>query len=376
MHTRLFVSLLFLFAVSCTARPARVLPTSTPISYPATWTPAPTLTPKPPTPTATLVIQSSPVASNVSPVNFRRYPYPAYSTIGLWADTTHLSKDALPLLAPRVQLASGAQAGAVRQINPRAISLASLDTPGQSDDLFTSAQSVSAGYDGVLLERAGTAVRADPLGSTDKLLTSIGNTRSARLLIADTFAWSDGAAFAEHSSEANTLLARVDGACLCSFLRSADAPVQTFKSEADWKEDVDALATLSLSPKLIMLVATRFDSVSDQDSSRLQPWLDYALASFLLGANGTHAYFSFQGPHADNYMASGELTTDLGYAVGGYYPIFGMYARHFQRGIVVVNAGEYAREWPLARSYVTPFGEVVTRVRLQPHTGKILLVAQ
>lgn len=377
MHTRLCLSFLFLLAIGCTARPAGVLlPAPTAISYPATWTPAPTSTPKPPTPTATLVIQSAPAASNVSPVNFRRFPYPSYSTIGLWAETAHLSKDALPVLAPRVQLVSGPQAGAVRQINPRAITLASLNSTGQSENPFDNAQEVTAGYDGVLLERAGTAVRADALGTTDKLLSSMGNARSAHLLIADTFAWSDGAAFAEHSSEANTLLTRVDGACLCSFLRPSNAAIQTFKSEAEWKEDVDALATLSLSPKLIMLVATRFDKLSDKESNSLQPWFEYALTSFLLGANGTHAYFSFQGPRADDYMANSELTTPLGFSVGGYYPIYGMYARRFQRGVVVVNAGEYVREWPLPRAYVTPLGEELTRLRLEPHTGKILLVVQ
>jgi hypothetical protein len=374
MHTRSFLCLFLLIAASCTARPARVLPSPTAISYPATWTPAPTFTPEPPTPTATLVIQSAPVASNVSPVNFRRYPYPAYSTIGLWADTTHLSKDALRALAPRVQLVSGPQAGDVRQINPRVIALTSLNTAGQADNLFQSAQAVSASYDGVLLEHAGTAVRADPLGTTDRLLSSVGNAFNARLIIADTFAWSDGAAFAEHSSDANTLLAHVDGACLCSFLRPSNAPMQTFKGEAEWKEDVDALATLSLSPKLIMLVATRFDKVSNQELGQLQPWFDYALASFLLGANGTRAYFSFQGLHADDYMAGSELTISLGYPIGGYYPSFGMYARHFQRGLVLVNAGEYPREMPFPRVYTTPFGEELTRVTLEPHTGKILLV--
>ena len=124
------------------------------------------------------------------------------------------------------------------------------------------------------------------------------------------------------------------------------------------------------------MVATRFEKVSQEEFDRLQPWFDYALASFLMGENGSYAYFSFQGPHADDYMANSELGVALGYPIGGYYPSFGMYARHFQHGLVVVNAGDSEREMPLTRMYATPFGEQLTRLRLGPHSCEMLLISQ
>ena len=373
MRARLFVWLLVSLAAGCTAISRPTIPVPTAIRFPSTWTPAPTATAAPPPPTATLVIQSTPGGSNAISGSVRRYPYPAYNTIGVWVDTTLMSSQVLRSLASRVELATGPQASAVRQANSRVISLERLNSATQPDNTVPSARALDSAYDGVLLEQVGMGVSSDPFRNSDQLLASVRSALDKHLLIADTYAWTDGAAYEGHSSDVALLVGRVDGVCLCNFLHSTGAPLTIFKSETEWKKDVDALAALSSYPNLVTLVATRFDQVSDQFLDQLQPWFDYALASFLIGENSSYAYFSFQGPHASDYMAGTELNTPLGNPVGGYYPSYGMYARHFQHGLVVVNAGDSVREMPLARLYATTLGDKVTIIRLEPHSGKILL---
>lgn len=285
-----------------------------------------------------------------------------------------MSNDVQRQIASHIELAIGAQAGALRQASPRVITLDHLVVGGQQDGSGPELV-LGPAYDGVLLEQEGNVEGADPLGALDKLLGSIKGSMGSRLLLADGYAWTDGAAFQDHSSEAISLLKRTDGACICSFLRGSGDPLSTYKSQLEWKKDVDALATLSNQPNLIVLVATRFDKVNDKDLSLLQPWFDYSLASFLIGENSSYSYFSFQGQSADDYMGRSELTLVLGFPVGGYFPGFGMYERHFQHGLVVVNPGDTAREMPLARTYSNATGEQLTRLRLEAHSGQILLIS-
>jgi hypothetical protein len=374
MRHRVLLWLLILIVVGCTFNPRSNLPAPTAIRFPPTWTPAPTATAKPPPPTATLVVQPSSEDSNATPANIRRYPYSSYNTIGAWVDTTHISKDNLKQIASQVQLAIGPQANVLRQLNSRVITLQRVDSAGQAEGASSVSLVLDSASDGVLLENVGNGTNVDRFTTTGKLLGAARDALDTRLLIADTYAWSDGAAFADHPSDAVSLLGRVDGLCLCSFLRASTSPVSAFKRETEWKQDVDALADLSSRPNLVVLVATRFDQVAESEVDQLQSWFDYALASFLLGEKGSFTYFGFQGPRADDYMAGGELSAGLGYPVGGYYPNYGMYARHFQRGLVVVNAGDSAREMPLTRLYRNPLGEKLTSLRLGPHTGEILLV--
>lgn len=363
------------FVVGCGVNSGSALPAATVIRFPATWTPAPTTTTTPHPPTATLVIQSETSEATANGEIHGRFPSAAYKGIGMWVDTTHMTSDVWRELASRAQLAFGPHAVGMRQINAQVLALAQIDLNGQAGTLPDSAAGDMSEFDGLLLVNVGMGAVQDRFSISDRLLGMARNTLDSRILIASTYAWADGAAFEEHPTESGSLMTRVDGICLCSFLRPSVGPVSTFKGEAQWKKDVDALATLSSNPNLMVLVATRFDQVPEKETNLLQRWLDYALSSFLIAEHGQYAYFSFQGPLADDYMSAGEFQTPLGLPVGDYYSIFGMYARHFQHGLVVVNAGDTAREMPLAQTYLRPSGEQVTNLILEAHTGEILHIA-
>ncbi len=339
--------------------------------FPPTWTPSPTYTPLPATPTNTLVIQESPVVTRTPAANVRPYPDAVNGTIGQWADTTSLPADRLGDLAPRPQLVIGPQALAVQRLNRRVVTLARLDA-SQTENLASRVISLTQSYDGILLEHAS----ADTFQSADALLASLRTPLDKRLLVASTYAWIDGAAYAKHTVDAQALLKRVDGACLCNFLRAAETPTQTFKSEVEWRKDVDALVALSQAPTTFTLVSTPFAKSPVDDPALLRPWFRYALASFLLGANGTHVYFSFQGPLADGYMLETDLSSTLGYPSAPYYQNAGLYVRQFQKGLAAVNPGDSVRNMALPRPYQTSDGEQVTNLQLEPHTGAILTVVQ
>jgi hypothetical protein len=373
----LIIYLLSIFSVGCALVPAssNARPTPTTFRLPPTWTPLPP-TPTPTAqPTATLVVHDTPAPVVATSNTFRRSPLSSNGIIGAWVDTTHFSPEFREQLKDKVQLVSGPQATFIRQLNARVFMLARLDAT-LTPTLTVSAQNLSHLYDGVLVEKVGEAAKANQLSAASTVLTSLRAALPLPLLFASTYATNDGAAYSQNTTDARALLQHVDGVCICNFMRQSSDGLGQFKEEVGWKKDVDALAALSASSSAMVLVATRFESVKEADRGDLQPWFIYALASFLLGANGNHTYFSFQGPRADDYMSRDEFGISLGAPLGGYYPSFGLYARRFAKGMVLVNAGLTAREMPLSRTYTTPLNQQLTRAILAPHTGIILLVVQ
>lgn len=373
MQVRVLILFLLFIVAGCAAGTRAVPAAPTVLRFPPTWTPAPTGTPAPPLPTATLVIQSSPASTAGNAGNVRRYPDPIFNSIGKWIDTNYLSAELLKSTALQVQIASGPLADAIRRANPRVVTLLRSDLGEIPPGGLELDGSEGKYYEGALLTNVGVGLTSAQFETSTGVLADARAALGARLLIADTYAWSDGISYMNHSSEADRLLHYVDGICLCRFLRDSGSPLSTFKSDGDWQQDVNALSALSGRGNLVVLVATRFGEVSEKDLNLMPQWFDYAFTSFMLGESGPYTYFSFQGPHADDYMASNKMSASLGNPVGGYYPSFGMYARHFQHGIVVVNAGNSEREMPLGQTYTTVTGDRVTRVTLEPYSGQILL---
>lgn len=367
-----FVILLLVMTMTgCSlARPGSSAPESTPVRYPATWTPAPTETARPPTATPTLVVASRPLTVTLSAERLRKVPLSSYATIGAWADTTNLNKEYLHDVAQLVRLATGPQAFNLRHINPQIVALARLEATSVPQTVVNRARTQVRNYDGALLDNLPVE-SGDSLGSTATLLDSLRPTLGTRLLIASMGDVSSTVA-SSRWSELGAWLSRADGICLCTFLRSPNGSLQNFKDEVSWKKEVDTLARLS-ALNSIVLVASQFN-LKNVEATAMQQWFEYALASFLVGTRGTRAYFSFQGTRADDLMTSNSLRAELGYPLGTYYQSYGMYARRYAHGMVLVNPGIYPREMPLARTYTTSQGLDLTRALLQPHTGLILLV--
>ncbi|MGB8645822.1 MAG: putative glycoside hydrolase [Anaerolineae bacterium] len=372
MRLPYFALLLMVLVVGCSS-PSTPAPSTETVPPP----PPPTVkTSAAPTATPTLVIQGprAPTAQG-APQAVRRLPVLVPDGIGIWGDIANLNSNLNPTVAnqtaQRVQLVSGAAALSVRQANTQALALLTIDA-SKPDQVASATQTGLGAYDGILLDQAGIPARADSLSSTTKLLAALRPVAGVRIILASTYAWSDGAGYAQYTADAKSLLSQVDGICICDFLRKKETAPDSFKSVIEWKKDVDALDQLSRNANTIVLVATRVAPPQPPPGWDPTQWFKYSLASYLLGVNGPRTYYSYQGLGASGLILDDDLTVKLGASYGPYYSAYNMYVRQFAKGLVVVNPGTSVAEMPLAQPYVASNGQQVTSVRLDPQTGAIL----
>jgi hypothetical protein len=109
-------------------------------------------------------------------------------------------------------------------------------------------------------------------------------------------------------------------------------------------------------------------------AAQLQQVHRYALASFLLGTDGTQ-YFFFS-PNGNNDGVNAPDTPDdhvnVGSPLGGYTALAnGAFMRRFSAGVAAVNPGTATVTINLGGSYVDLDGHTVQQATLAPHTGMI-----
>jgi hypothetical protein len=100
----------------------------------------------------------------------------------------------------------------------------------------------------------------------------------------------------------------------------------------------------------------------------------FALSCFLLGVNGSNAYFSWKNAWSEpSHGYYPEFDVSLGSPVDEYYLVDLIYVRDFEEGKVLVNPTQSAHTIYLDEDYETLDGEVVSSVTLAAKTGTILL---
>lgn len=335
--------------VACVAQPPTV-PVQV-LEYPATWTPAPTATASPLPPTATLVVQDTPLPVVTRDPNARLLPSSPRNSVGTWlAISTQLSKILEPLV-PRanVLVTDGTVSGAR---NPRQVLLLS----GQAD-AFSTENALPPQYNGVLV------ATTDPAK-----IQAVRKAIHTRLLIVSMPVTG--------TETLKAIASDVDGVRLENFLTDLSTPRSQFPGETDWKQDVDALAALAASPNLVVLTATRLSTLPGDDSISVDQWLKFAFASFLLGANNSHSFFGFETPVSVQTLDTPMLQVQIGTPLGAALKQNAVYQRRFTGGLVLVNPDTVPHALELSRPYVDLVGNAVPRLNILPHTGVILLNAQ
>jgi hypothetical protein len=157
---------------------------------------------------------------------------------------------------------------------------------------------------------------------------------------------------------ANTkqILAGVDAGISEGWLRQASAAATAFPSAAQWLQNVkmlgDAEAGASGKP---ILTLTKLWSTST--SAQQTQWLQYSLASFLLGTGGKSMFFFSPGQSVGRTTFNALYLTALGTpsALMATGPS-GTYTRKFASGFVVVNPGTATVTVPLGGTYFTTAG--------------------
>jgi len=170
----------------------------------------------------------------------------------------------------------------------------------------------------------------------------------------------------------STLVNEVDGMMVEGFTRWSGTPAESFRSEADWKKDVDQLVELSQKGKTTF-VWTSVTGISPSAEQEKRLHL-YSVASFLL-AKWNKSYYTFWRPTTEHYKPYDSLwSTKIGSPVGAYYKKDNVYQRDFTTGKVLVNPSDINTYIvSLGKTYQTLDGEVISQATLAPDTGLILL---
>jgi hypothetical protein len=130
------------------------------------------------------------------------------------------------------------------------------------------------------------------------------------------------------------------------------------------------LSSAARSGKTVLVLTKAWAQGSALEKDR---WHEYALASFLLGMEGSSFFHFSYSPHADPLRWDPWWDPDIGRSVESYRSIDGVYRRGFSRGLVVVNPSDGPVDVSLSGSFTSLDGRRVEgSMTLQPHTGAIL----
>jgi hypothetical protein len=177
------------------------------------------------------------------------------------------------------------------------------------------------------------------------------------------------------------ILAGVDAGISEGWLRQASAPEGAFPPAAQWLQNVNMLVDAETTAKKPILTLTKLWSTST--AAQQTQWLQYSLASFLLGTQGKSMFFFSANPAigpGTRTTVSPLYKTALGAPSGAYATAGGAYTRKFATGFVVVNPGTATVVVSLGGTYFTVPGgcgtiatkTMVTSVSMAKDTGCLL----
>lgn len=338
----LILAVPFLTACLALAQPTPVAV----IRYPATWTPAPTPTNTPLPPPATLVIQRTPGPVASRDPKARILPTAPHNGFGLWL--------AIPSETPKIADAVMPKANVIVADGPATFPRNNTAFVFLNGATISPTTTLPPQYNGIVV----------PAG-TEEELGSIRRRVAPRLLLVSVPV--------TETRGLDSIALKSDGVLLTNFLTERDVPLSHFPDEVSWKKDIETLAALTANPSYIVLTSTRLGKDAGDNRVSVEQWLEYALASFLLGANNTHSFFGFESALAPGVMATPVNTIQIGAPTGRMFKQNGVYQRRFTRGLVLVNPESEARAIALVRTFADLSGNRLNEVNLPPHTGMILL---
>ncbi|MCW1967877.1 MAG: putative glycoside hydrolase [Anaerolineae bacterium] len=244
-------------------------------------------------------------------------------------------------------------------------------------------------YDGVLLDGLGQDLirpSAAPIFTGTKefteqqrrdavegLLRNVKTKFGTKLLIVGGYAWKDGSAYMARQEEARALAEVGDGIYVSEFLRVPISKTTDFRSEANWRKDVDMLASASFGDRIVLLRTAFIDPNNVPTDEQEQQWMMYTVASYLLGKNGKQTYLHFDVNGRTDLLNAPVLITPLGSPLKAYESKSGIFMRSFSNGIVLVNPSNTTKKIDLDRDYKTESGVSTKSVSMTANTGLILL---
>jgi len=211
---------------------------------------------------------------------------------------------------------------------------------------------VKAGaYDGVYLDVLGSffsarfysgrpVIGGTPLADAGWRDASIAVVKAVKAatgkpVVANGFGLQNGKNYADHKADSDLLIAAADGIQIEQFVRNGNMGLDKYKATKRWREDVAFVAALGREGKIV-LADTRVRSTADVAAVGRQR--EYALASFLLGAEGP-ARFRFAEGAGTGTVDGGmsEIISGLGPPLAAAKNEGDVMSREFANGDVRVN---------------------------------------
>ncbi len=243
-----------------------------------------------------------------------------------------------------------------------------------------------SGYDGCYLDSLGPAAldrsyvtglpvnprtgsvwtRSAWLAATHQLASGVKTAIGARPLVINGV--QHGMAYYDPAGTTGVLADSIEGGMVELFIRPPFTSIRKHRSERQWRDDIKMLVDAGSHGRTLLCVTKVWISGT---ASQMKRWHRYALASFLLGTNGT-SYFSYldskkTGRRDDIWVH------DLGSATGSFVArASGVYQRSFSNGIALVNPTGSSHRVRLGGRFVTQSGNVISRVTLAPYGGAVL----
>jgi hypothetical protein len=155
------------------------------------------------------------------------------------------------------------------------------------------------------------------------------------------------------------------------WLRSNGTPATSFRSEADWLQDIEMIVNAQAQG---FWVATTTKLWVPANAAQTAVWQKYSLASFLLAANGK-AYFSFMPNDTDSGLIydSAWDHVAIGTPTKAFAKVGDVYERTFTNGIAAVNPTGSPAAISLGGSYKNLNGQTVTSETLAPNSGDVFI---
>jgi hypothetical protein len=246
---------------------------------------------------------------------------------------------------------------------------------------------VSSGYDGCYVDNLGDAplypgqltsspinpatsqvwTQAEWLAATTNIAANIETANPGHIIVGNGLF--NGQGYFSKTAPTSQLLSGMSAGSAEMFIRANDA-ITTYKPETLWKQDVDMLVDAQQKGSGVMAMTRVWvTATADQTAA----WHQYALASYLLATNG-HSFFTFLAAHTNEALTA-DYAIDhvaLGYPLGPYVKVNGIYQRLFNAGMVLVNPTAASVTVTLPATYRDVQGLVVTAVTLTANTSYIL----
>jgi hypothetical protein len=248
----------------------------------------------------------------------------------------------------------------------------------------------SNGYDGILLEGLGVDLirttntpiftgtkeftEQQRRDAVEGLLRAMRSRLSDKQMIVSGYAWRDGTSFLTRVDEARALADIADGVMMNEFLRVPISKTTEFRTETNWKRDVDAFASLSQGDRIVLL-RTAFQNINPTpDENQLRQWMNYTVASYLLGKNGKYTYLWFDVPNRPDLWNDAIFSAPLGLPQEAYMKLStGIYKRAFSGGVVLVNPTSESKKADLDQEYKSLMGISSKTISMTANTGVVLL---